>query len=59
MSLGGVSFEVFYALALTSVEHSPLCFLGDQDLELSAPSPASCLSTVCHASYHEDKGLNF
>jgi hypothetical protein len=30
----------------------------DQDVEHSAPSPAPCLSGCCHASHHDDTGLN-
>jgi hypothetical protein len=31
---------------------------SDQDAEHSAPSPAPCLPVLCHASCHEDNGLN-
>ena len=37
-------FEVTYAQAVPSMVHSFLLLLGDQVVELSAPSPASCLS---------------
>jgi hypothetical protein len=32
--------------------------LVDQDLELSLSSPASYLPVFCHASCHENNGLN-
>ncbi|CAO2579807.1 hypothetical protein LEMLEM_LOCUS1157 [Lemmus lemmus] len=28
------------------------------DIELSAPSPAPSLPSFCHASHHDDNGLN-
>ena len=31
---------------------------SDQDVELSAPSPAPCLPAGCHVVCHDDKGLN-
>jgi hypothetical protein len=31
---------------------------SDQDVELPAPSPAPCLPGHCHASCHDDNGLN-
>jgi hypothetical protein len=31
---------------------------ADQDVELSAPSPAPCLPACCHASCHDDNGLS-
>jgi hypothetical protein len=31
---------------------------SDQDVELSAPSPAQCLPGHCHASGHDENGLN-
>jgi hypothetical protein len=31
---------------------------ADQDVELSANFPASCLAACCHISYHNDNGLN-
>jgi hypothetical protein len=31
---------------------------ADQDVELSAPSPATFLLAYCHASHREDNGLN-
>jgi hypothetical protein len=30
----------------------------DQDVELSTPSPAPCLSACLHTSCHDDNGLN-
>jgi hypothetical protein len=32
---------------------------ADPDVELSAPSPAPCLSLSCHASCYDDNGLIF
>jgi hypothetical protein len=29
---------------------------SDEDVELSAPSPAPCLPGYCHASCHDDNG---
>ena len=50
------SFEVTYAQARPSVAYD-LLLLSDQDVELSAP-PAPYLPAHCHASYHDDNGLN-
>ena len=55
--LWGVRFEVSYVLK-PSVVHNLLLLSVDQDVELSAPSLALCLSACCHASYHDGKGLN-
>lgn len=30
----------------------------DQDVELSAPSPAPCLPACCHVSCYDNNGLN-
>jgi hypothetical protein len=30
----------------------------DQDVELTALSPASCLYECCHASHHDNNALN-
>ena len=30
----------------------------DQDVEFSDPSPVPCLPAGCHASCHDDNGLN-
>ena len=54
----GTGFEVPYAQAALSVEDSPLLLPVDQDVELSAPSPVPCLPACCHASRHNDNGLN-
>jgi hypothetical protein len=56
--VGGVSvgagFDVSYAQATPSVAHSLLI-----PEELSAQSVClSCLPGCCHASYHDDNGLN-
>ena len=50
-------FVVLYAQAMLSVAHS-LLLPADQDVELSAPSPAPCLPAYCHASNHDDNKLN-
>jgi hypothetical protein len=54
----GSGFEVSYAQAMPSMTHS-LLLAVDLDVELSAPSPAPCLPAHCHASCHDDNGLNF
>ena len=41
-------FEVLYAQAIPSLAHSLLLLPADQDVELSAPSPAPCLPACCH-----------
>ena len=46
----GVDFEVSEVLSLSADVGSRL--------ELSASSPAPCLSLCHHASYHDDDGLN-
>ena len=49
----GVGIEVLYAQTTPSVAHSPLLLPVDQDVELSAPSPA------CHHVFrHDDTNLN-
>jgi hypothetical protein len=41
------------------VLRSPMLKLPlDEDVELSAPSPALCLPACCHASHHKDDRLN-
>ena len=50
--------EVSYVQAPPSVESSLLMLSSDQDVELSASSPAPCLPEPCHVSYHNDNGLN-
>jgi len=40
------------------VWNSPLLLPVDQDAELSVLSPAPCLPRCCHASCHDDNGLN-
>ena len=42
-----VGFQVLYAQAISSVVCSLLLLSGDQDVELSAASPAPCLP-ACH-----------
>jgi hypothetical protein len=51
----GVGFQV-YTKAPNKVENSSWLPL-DQDVELSA-IPALCLPRCCHASCHDDNGLN-
>ena len=41
-----------------SVDSSLLLLPADQDVELSAPSPAPCLPACRHVSLHDDNGLN-
>ena len=50
-------FEVSYAQATPSVEHSLLLLLVDQDVDLSDSSPAPCLPSCCHACCQADNGL--
>jgi hypothetical protein len=40
------------------VIHCLFLLPADQDVELSAPSPASCLPAYHHASCYDDNGLN-
>jgi hypothetical protein len=49
---------VTYVQAILSVVHSLSLLPSDQNVELSAPSPAPCLPGCCHASHHDDNGLN-
>ena len=57
MSLGR-GFEVSDVQARCSVSLSLFLLPADPDVELSAPSPAPCLSAHYHASCHDDNGLN-
>lgn len=50
-------FEVSYAQAIPSVDTDYFLLPADQEIELSAPSPAPCLPAQCHASHHDDNGL--
>jgi hypothetical protein len=54
----GVGFEISYVQASPSVAHS-LLLPSDQDVELSAPSPAPYLSACHHVSHHDNNGRNF
>lgn len=54
-----VSFEVSYVQAMPNVTHGLLLLFVDQDVELSALSPAPCLLACYHATCHDDNGLNF
>ncbi|CAO2646520.1 hypothetical protein LEMLEM_LOCUS27951, partial [Lemmus lemmus] len=49
--LGGVAL-------LEEVCHSHFLLPVNLDFELSALSPAPCLTVSCHASRHDDNGLN-
>ena len=53
-----LDFEVLYAQAMLSVVHSLVLLPVDQDVELSAPSPAPCLPECCHIYHHNGNGLN-
>jgi hypothetical protein len=53
-----VGFEVIHAQAMHGVVHSLPLLPADQDVELSVPSLAPCLPACCHASHHDDNGLN-
>ena len=53
-----VGFEVSYAQAMPSVAHSLLLLSVDQDVKLSAPSLALCLSECFHISSHDNNGVN-
>lgn len=50
----GASFELSDAQATPSVAPSFLLLPVDQDVDLSALSPALCLPAGCHASCHDD-----
>jgi hypothetical protein len=50
-------FEVLNVQAMPSEVHSLLLLPVDQDVELSAPFPAPCLTECCHASLRDDNGL--
>ena len=54
-----VGFEISYVQATPSVAHSLLLLPSDQDVEVLALSPAPSLPACCHASCHDDNGLNF
>jgi hypothetical protein len=47
--------EVSYAQTTPSVSHSPLLLPVEQNVELSALSPAPCLSGGCPALYHDSE----
>lgn len=59
--LGGVALleEVWFSKAQASSSSFLILLPVDLDVELSAPSPAPRLPARCHASRHDDKGLNF
>jgi len=54
----GTGLEASYAHSMPSVAHRLLLLSVDQDVELSAPSLAPSLPGHCHASHHDDNGLN-
>lgn len=54
----GAGFEVSFAQALPIVEHSLLLLSMNQDAELLVPFLTPCLPASCHASCHDDNGLN-
>jgi hypothetical protein len=51
-----VGFKVSYAQVMPSMAHSLLLTMH-QNVEILAP-PAPCLPGCCHASCHDDNGLN-
>jgi hypothetical protein len=61
----GVDFQVSSRSAQNGIrpsswlptEDSLSLLPADQDVELSAPSPALCLPANCHASHHDNNGL--
>jgi hypothetical protein len=53
----GLDFEVSYAQAMPRVAHS-LLLPASLDVQFSASSPVSCLPACCHASFHDNNGLN-
>ena len=57
VGVGGIYFEVSESQARTSGSFSMLP-TADPDLYLLTSSPAPCLPGCCHASHHDDKGLN-
>ena len=54
-----VGFEVLYAQAMPSVEHSLLLWPVVQDSELSAPPQTPYLSACHHVSHHDNNGIKF
>ena len=50
-------FEVSYVFKSCPVCQSPSA-ATDQDVKLSARSPALCLPEYCHASQRDDNGLD-
>ena len=54
----GAGFEFSYTQAMPSVAYILSLLSVDQDIELSAPSPASHLPAHCHAScLYDNNGL--
>ena len=53
-----MGFEVSFAQTIPSMAHSLSLVPADQDVELSAPSSAPCLSASLHVSCHYDNRLN-
>ena len=58
MSLWEQALRFPYAQTTPSVADSLLLLCGDQVVELSVPFPEPCLPGCCHASCHDDNGLN-
>ena len=50
-------FEVSYAQAMPHMTNS-LLLSADQDIELSAPSPAPCLPAYYRVFYHNNNELS-
>ena len=54
----GVGFEVLHAQTMPREVHGLRLLPVDQDVDLSAPFPASLLPAYHHASRLDDNGLN-
>ena len=52
--------EEGFGVSKAQAKSSVVLFLlpTDPDVELSVPPPALCLPACCHASCHDDNGLN-
>jgi hypothetical protein len=58
VALWGQTLRSYICSSYTHVTHSLLLLLADQDVALSAPSPAPPPTTQCYVSLHDDNGLN-